>query len=144
MEIKDFKDLTGFIYDEYERLTETFGLDKTPKKSIRFAEKSVRKYSKLYSKPLFKKEKRKLKLELANDKRQDRLKVAFDTMPHGFLWRIFHFKLWKRMQYVLENEKESESAAEEKSDVVPDICVPAVIVEKEIIDVTDHFNEDFE
>lgn len=124
MEIKDFRDLTGFIYDEYERLTETFGLDKTPKKSIRFAERSIRKYSKLYEKPLFKQEKRKIELE-----------TAFDTMPHGFWWKMFHSRLWKKMKFIMENEKDVLPEIKEENEVKPDVFVPAVIVEKDIIEI---------
>lgn len=138
MEIENFKDLTGFMYDEYERLTETFGLDKVPKRSIRFIEKSLRKRTKLYDKPLLLKEKRKLELD-----------IAFDTMPHGFFWKLFHSKLWKKMQFIMENEELESKKLDVPDPVSAPIQVPAVIVEKEIVEVSaateqELFNQDFD
>ena len=139
MIMQEFKELTRAVYDEYENMSETFGLDKVPKKSINFVHKNIKRYSKMYSKPLFLKEKRRLEIEM-----------AFDTMPHGFLWKIFHAKLWKKMQLIMAEEQrhESEEIEEEKPEEKPTIQVPAVIIEKELVpvieDETSDFNADFD
>ena len=138
MEIHNFKDLTGFMYGEYEKMSEIFGIEKTPKRTIRFVERALRKRTKLYDKPLLLKEKRRLALD-----------IAFDTMPHGFLWKIFHSKLWKKMKSILEQESlDSVVEPEETLEDNPVIQVPAVIVEKEFVQVpvtveNDSFDEDF-
>ena len=131
MEMQDFKDLSNFVYDEYEKLSDSFGLDKLPKRSIKFIERSLRKYTKLYDKPLFLLEKRRLKLQ-----------IALETMPHGFLWKIFHLKLWKEMQYVLQEQQKKENEVKKtyEENVKPVISVPAVIIEQsaEIVETTEN------
>lgn len=123
MDLENFSDLSLFIYSEYEKMSDAFGLQHLPEKSIKFAEKSIRKYTKLYDKPLYEKEKRELQL-----------KIALDTMPHSWLWKLFHSKLWARMKLVLsqnENSETTQVVEESKQSEKTDILVPAVIFPKE-------------
>ena len=125
MDLDNFSDLSNFIYSEYEKMSESFGIQQLPKKSIKFTEKSIRKYTKLYDKPLYEKEKRELKL-----------KIALDTMPHSWLWKIFHSKLWAKMKQILtENDGISELEKPIVEPEKPDILVPAVIVQKEVEEI---------
>lgn len=142
MELNDFSDLSGFMYQEYEKLTETLGLDKVPKRSVKFIEKSIRKYTKLYDKPLYAREQR----ELA-------VRTAIETMPHGWLWKIFHSKLWARVKIALAQEQQYIQQAKdieaEKPAEKPDILVPAVIVPHDVAIIpqtqdTSEFDSDFD
>lgn len=142
MELNDFSDLSGFIYSEYEKMSDAFGLSKTPDKSVKFVEKSIRKYTKLYDTPLYQKEKREIEL-----------KTAFDTMPHSWLWKLFHSKLWAKMKKIMQEQERREvepaKIEPEKPPEKPDILVPAVIVPHEIVvsetvSNTAEFDSDFE
>ena len=96
MEINDFIDLTDFIGNESAKNTEYYGIQKPSETLIKFVEKETIKYSKLYAKPLLRAEKRKIQLQ-----------EAIDTMPHNFLWKIFHWDLWQQIKS-LEKEKNLE------------------------------------
>lgn len=142
MELNDFSDLSGFVYQEYEKLTETLGLDKVPKRSVKFIEKSIRRYTKLYSKPLYIREKRELSV-----------RTALETMPHGWLWKMFHSKLWARVKIALAQEQQYMQQAKdieaEKPAEKPDILVPAVIVPHDVAIVPSNqdaseFDSDFD
>ena len=140
MNIENFSDLSDFIYSEYDKMTESLGLASVSDKSIHFIEKSVRKYSKIYDKPLFLKEKREIELM-----------IAFDTMPHGWLWKAFHPKLWAKMKKIIEEgKKEEKKTSEEKLAEVShvDISVPAVILPNEtdvvVYDDSSDFDTDFD
>lgn len=143
MELNDFSDLSNFIYGEYDKLSETFGLSSLPKKSIKFVEKSIRTYSKLYKKPLLEREKRELEI-----------RTAIETMPHNWVWKLFHSKLWSRVKQRLKELEEMEYLAEKTTDKPaeqkPDILVPAVIVPRDVANIepivvrNEDFDNDFE
>lgn len=121
MEFESFKDLSSFVYEENDKLTESFGLLITPKKTVKFMEKSLKKYTKLYDKPLFKKAKRELYL-----------REVLDTLKYESLfWRFFHPKQWKIIQKMLSEVETSYEEKEEQTPETPIIQVPAVIIEKE-------------
>lgn len=134
MDLDNFSDLSNFIYQEYEKMSDAFGITQLPAKSIKFAEKSIRKYTKLYDKPLFEKEKREL-----------RLKVALDTMPHSWLWKIFNAKLWAKMKLILaQQEQVSETTDVVEEPEKSDILVPAIIVPKDYeLEVSNNKKQDF-
>ena len=135
MDLDNFSDLSDFIYHEYEKMSDAFGLQQIPSKSIKFAERSIRKYTKLYDKPLYEKERRDLQL-----------KIALDTMPHSWLWKIFHSKLWAKMKIILAEQDNQivEVPKVEKEPEKPDILVPAVVIPKEYdIEVVDNLQQDF-
>lgn len=122
MEINDFSEASSFAYNESLKMLETFGIKKVPEKRLEFFEKRIDKYVKLYDKPFFEQEKRRIQL-----------KAAFDTMPHGFWWKFFHAKLWKKMKYIMEHEefeqKEKAQEAEETSEnnAIVTSAVPVII-----------------
>ncbi len=128
MEFDDFSDLSSFIYGEYDKLSDSFGLNALPEKSIKFVEKSIREYTKLYKKPLFEREKRELEL-----------RTAFETMPHNWIWKMFHSRLWAKMKKIMKDQKETdkkpEKGSEKPPEQKPDILVPAVIVQKQVANI---------
>ncbi len=114
MEIKDFSELTTFIQDECLKLQENFKLRNLSDKIIPYTEKTILRYVKLYDKILFKREKRKLALQ-----------IALDTMPHGFLWKLFHADLWYQIQEIEKAKKSDEP--EKVSAQSVQVFTPAII-----------------
>lgn len=109
MEIKDFSELTAFIYSEHEKAAEALDMKKSGDAFIEFCEGELIKYQKMYAKPLFKQAKRELKL-------QD----AINTMPHGFWWKIFHRTLWEKIKNLeFAEEENKDSPAPEKKTAYP-------------------------
>ncbi len=108
MEIKDFSDLTQFVADEYQKLAENYQITRVPDKSVKFVEKMLVKYTNLYNKPLYEKVKRDLILQ-----------QAIDTMPHGFVWKIFHWNLWQKIKLILKEEEEKQLLQQEEQQEPP-------------------------
>ena len=98
MKIENFSDLTSFINEENLKLQESFGININSKMMIRYVEKTLKKYVKLYDKPLYRKVKRELILE-----------EALDTMPHSFMWKMFHSKLWAKIKMLEKQEEQSKA-----------------------------------
>ena len=92
MEIRDFSELTNFLSTESLKMMDCFGLKKFDK-IVKFSERELKRYMKLYSSPIYRRSKREIKLA-----------EAIDTMPHGLWWKMFHIKLWKQIKR-LEAEK---------------------------------------
>lgn len=116
MEIKNFSDLSDFIYNEYSKIFENFGVMQASEKMVNFAEKSLIKYTKLYDKPLYKKAKRELVIQ-----------EAIDTMPHSFFWKIFHYDLWQKIKSIYKSSKDDASIQSQTlfPDVVKQFSVPS-------------------
>ena len=93
MNIQNFSDLTSFINDENLKLQESFGINVNSKTMIRYVEKTLKRYIKLYDKPLYRRVKRDLELQ-----------EAIETMPHSWVWKIFHSKLWNKIKLLKDNE----------------------------------------
>ena len=119
MKIENFSDLTSFINEENLKLQESFGININSKMMIRYVEKTLKKYVKLYDKPLYRKVKRELELE-----------EALDTMPHSFMWKMFHSKLWAKMQMIQNQEEQSRqknTVSKAESKPIQTSLVPVVI-----------------
>ena len=56
---EEFSKLTEFMHSEVSKESESFGISNPSKKIIKFIDKGTMDYAKLYSKYLFRKEKRK-------------------------------------------------------------------------------------
>lgn len=119
MDINNYSDLSNFVFSEYEKLQD-FGVAKPPEYVLKAMDKACVKYMKLYSKPLYRKQKMKLKLQ-----------EALDSMPHGFIWKILHPILWKMVQAELkkqqhehEHKTQSESQKQKTQTVFPEIYKP--------------------
>lgn len=118
MQITDFNELTNFLYDEYLKISENFGVQKASDHFIGSVEKTLLKYMKLYNKPLYRSAKRELEIQ-----------EAIDTMPHGWWWKLFHSRLWKVVEYRLSLDKQ-EPVLEPQSPAEPTVTVPAEIIKR--------------
>lgn len=96
MDINNYSDLSNFVFSEYEKLQD-FGVAKPPAYVLKVMDKSCIKYMKLYSRPLYRKQKAKLKLQ-----------EALDTMPHGIIWKLLHPKLWAQVQAALKKQQQEQ------------------------------------
>lgn len=104
MEIRDYSDLTDFISNENIKTQENFGAKKASNKMMKFMEDNLIKYVKLYDKPLYKREKRKIAYD-----------EAVDTIPHGFIWKIFHSTLWRKIKPIQDEFKFQEKKVKKPS-----------------------------
>lgn len=94
MKIKEFSELTQFIYDEYSKMSENFGTQQPSESFIKYTEKTLEKYTKVYDKPLFK-----------QTKRDAELMEALNTRPHNWIWKLFHNRLWAKIKEIEKQEK---------------------------------------
>lgn len=127
MDIKNYSDLTDFISNENLKTQENFGAKKASETMMKFMEDNLIKYVKLYDKPLYRREKRKIAFD-----------EAVDTIPHGFIWKFFHTSLWQKIkpfqQEFLEQTKKIKKpprmaeverrAKEEPRTLFPEIVKP--------------------
>lgn len=119
MNIQNFSDLTSFINDENLKLQESFGINVNSKTMIRYVEKTLKRYIKLYDKPLYRRVKRDLELQ-----------EAIETMPHSWVWKIFHSKLWNKIKLLKNNEpiqKVQSTTIQPETKPVQTSLVPVVI-----------------
>lgn len=119
MNIQNFSDLTSFINDENLKLQESFGINVNSKTMIRYVEKTLKRYIKLYDKPLYRRVKRDLELQ-----------EAIETMPHSWVWKIFHSKLWNKIKLLKDNEpiqKVESTTIQPETKPIETSLVPVVI-----------------
>ena len=119
MNIQNFSDLTSFINDENLKLQESFGINVNSKTMIRYVEKTLKRYIKLYDKPLYRRVKRDLELQ-----------EAVETMPHSWVWKIFHSKLWNKIKLLKDNEpiqKVESTTIQPETKPIETSLVPVVI-----------------
>lgn len=121
MNINEFSDLSNFILGEIEKIDETVEGFGATKKLTKCLNKQIIRYTKLYTKPLYNSEKRRIKVW-----------EAIDTMPHGFFWKIFHAKLWRQVKTELESQGELykyEKSKESNSNVENQTYYPVLVRE---------------
>lgn len=127
MKIEEYEDLTQFIYNEFDKMTATYGHIKPSDEFIKFNENTLMKYTKLYDKPLMRKQKREIVLM-----------EAIDTMPHGFLWKLFHYDLWQKIK-LLQKTEDSEIKSRKESfqdkETTVEVCTPTVVKKTTLPDV---------
>lgn len=124
MNINNFSDLTDFLYNEHDKLSESLGVVNASPSFTRFSERSLMRYAKIYDKPLLRRAKREL-----------RIQIAIDTMPHNFIWKIFHKRLWKQCLIKLGHEQGYKPPKPKKA---PEKSVyPVVVQSRDISQVAD-------
>lgn len=126
MNIRNYSDLTNFVFDEYSKMQDNFGTKRPSEDFLIQNEKMLMRYVKLYSRPLYKKQKR--ELELMN---------AIDTMPHGWIWKIFHPSLWAKIQEGEKQKKEYLETAKAETTETNNVhvTVPIVLPKNEYPDI---------
>ncbi len=116
MKIEEYEDLTQFIYNEFDKMTATYGAIKPSNEFIKFNEQTLMKYTKLYDKPLMRKQKR----EIA-------LMEALDTMPHGWFWKILHWDLWQKIKKITKDDLHNKIEEKSKNETtVTETLMPTV------------------
>ncbi len=103
MDNKDYFELTEFICNQYQRYLETFGDIQAPADYLKKLFKRTSKREEKFSKYFFFKDDMSIKVS-----------KAIDTMPHGFLWKIFHKKLWHKCKQILEEQERLKKIEEER------------------------------
>lgn len=124
MEINEFSDLSDFAVSEAEKISDLTASAGPSKKLLKNMNNQIIRYTKIYLKPLFNSEKRRIKLW-----------QAIDTMPHGFWWKLFHYDLWKKVKAELKSQGELEKYEKTKgnrSEVENQTYYPAIIQESSV------------
>ena len=125
MNINEFSDLSDFTLGEVEKISESTDGIGPSKKLIKSMNNQIMRYTKLYSKPLFKAEKRRIKLW-----------EAIDTMPHGFWWKLFHARLWKQVKAELKAQGMLNKYEEEKKqELEKQVFYPVLVKESSVPEI---------
>lgn len=131
MNINEFSDLSDFTLGEVEKIGDFVDGVGPSKKLIKSMNNQIIRYAKLYSKPLFKAEKRRIKLW-----------EAIDTMPHGFWWKLFHARLWKQVKAELKVQGMSDKYNEEKKqEPEKQVYYPVLVKESSVPDIYEEDEE---
>ena len=104
MKIEEFEELTSFMSNEFYKMTESYGVTKPSEHFTKFIENTLIKYSQLYDKPLYKVQKADVKLIYKRKMLENKIENAIFTMPHGWIWKFFHWELWKKVKERLSKE----------------------------------------
>ncbi len=118
IENNEFIEMTDFIHGEFQKIFNTYGPKELPKGFLTSLSKSILKRYSL----LNKNERRKLKFNITVD-------YAKFTMPHSFIWKWFHPRIWTRIKEDLAREKQAESdtsVLEPEEIVAPEVLPPAI------------------
>ena len=116
LENNSFQELTSFLHEEFGKIFETYGVRELPKKYLSALTGSILKRYSYINGLEFKKVKYNVKVEWAKF-----------TMPHGFLWKMFHKKLWSKVKSGLEEENVKDDEVEcEPAKETPDVLTPAM------------------
>lgn len=117
LKINNVSDLTDFIYSESSKMTTKLRAKHSSAKFVEFTERTIEKYIKLFDKPLYRQTKRELKLQ-----------EAINTMPHGLLWKLFHWDLWVKIKNLEKNiNPKPQAKAEPQAEPGTTCLVPEVI-----------------
>lgn len=122
MDINNYEDLTAFALNEFSKMSEIYGLINPSPKFFESMEDTLLKYFKLYDKPL----ERKLKRKIA-------LMEAVETMPHGWIWKLFHHDLWMKIKtspeysYLFTRESKEMANNNNLEKVESEVLTPTVI-----------------
>lgn len=135
MNINEFSDLSDFTLGEVEKIGDFVDGVGPSKKLIKYMNNQIMKYAKLYSKPLLKTEKQKIKIL-----------EAIDTMPHGFLWKLFHTRLWKQVKAELKAQGMINKYEEEKKESQPEkqVFYPVIVQESSVPEIYEEDEEENE
>ena len=144
MNIESFDSLSNFMYNEFEKIRDSFSIEVASGSLVKFMEKSLKKYYKLYDKPLYKLERRQMKKFIKDSKKKIKLEIKqsdFDRkvsyallkMPVSDFWKKMHPKLWYEMQ-----KRISESKNDDFVDNKPEVCYPAIYSPREVQPITEN------
>ena len=104
---EEFKELTQFFHDEYSKIQQAYGIQDIPTRDIKVVTKATTRKLKKYA-----------KLDDWKDVRRIKVQKALFTMPHNFIWKMFHKKLWYYVQEELKHNDESNLRMEEQTNNV--------------------------
>lgn len=117
MDNKDYEELSEFTCKQYQSYLETFGDIKAPASYLTRVFKRLSRREAMFDKYF-----------RSRDQMSIKVSRAIDTMPHGWLWKKFHRKLWLKCQEELKHRKELEDIAKKLANqnqtVTPEVLPP--------------------
>lgn len=120
LEINKFSELTDFVYEEIDKLKGTFGVVKMPQDITDFVANMIKQYCNIYNKPF-----------LAKTKHEAKVLSAIVTMPHSWLWRVFHPQIWKEVKLELKLD-EKDTALKQETNQAQNVYFPEVIKPQDV------------
>lgn len=120
MDNKDYEELSEFTCSQYQSYLNTFGDIKAPANYLTRVFQRLSRREAMFDKYF-----------RSRDQMSIKVSRAIDTMPHGWLWKKFHRKLWLKCQEELKHRKEleevvkSELAKAQAQPVTPEVLPPA-------------------
>ena len=92
----DLKILNKFVHNEFSALKSLYGAQNIPSKALKAISSGVLKRRAIFSKVILKEDKYRVKIEW-----------AYFKMPHCWLWKVFHKRLWYHVKKRIEEEANS-------------------------------------
>lgn len=122
---EQFSQLTDFVHSEFQKILQIYGFQKMPEKVLnKITNSALDTFSKLNIL-----NKKKVKFNI-------KVEWALFTMPHGFIWKLCHKRLWyhvkKRLNKEPQQQKES-STEEEPQTLYPQVVRPVDITSMEVL-----------
>jgi len=114
----NFDELNSFVQNNYQNTADSFQVFIPSKKLIKETTNSLITVYRLNKRHLLKYMKEDLKFDR-----------ALNTMPHNWLWKLTHRKLWRKIKIYLEEQNTEEEIKEEKKEEIKEIkpLVPEVV-----------------
>lgn len=104
--INDFQQNTDFLNSEFQKLQMVYGGQQIPAGMLKKISNSI--WSQYKTLNVLDKKKTKLKIKI---------EWAIFTMPHNWLWKMFHSRLWQLVKMELKAREEQKSQQDDESDV---------------------------
>ena len=114
----DLSELNAFVHAEFSSILQVYGFQKMPPKALKAITSGILKRRAIYDKIIHK-----------EDKFRSKVEWAHFTMPHGWLWKMFHRRVWYHVQKRIDEEASEPLVPETDSSVADDIepLVPSVV-----------------
>lgn len=117
---QDFQSNTQFINDEFQKLRMVYGTQQIPSGMLKKISSSI--WSQYRTISVLDKKKTKFRIKI---------EWAIFTMPHNWLWKVFHSKLWAKVKEELKSREEEKEKEQENIQEIPEVpyLQPAVPVD---------------
>ena len=114
----DLHELNTFVNEEFSDILRLYGIQKMPEKALDSQTNGILRRKRIYSKLITKQDKFRVKVEW-----------AYFTMPHNWLWKIFHKRVWYHVKKRIEEEQQNQLQEQlpEVESEQPQVVSPVVV-----------------
>ena len=111
----DLSELNKFVHDEFSSILQVYGIQHMPEKALKSISAGILKRRSIYGKVIQKEDKFRAKIEW-----------AYFTMPHNWLWKFFHKRLWYHVKKRIEEDTQEEPEETEIAEA-PQVLPPQLV-----------------